>query len=55
MTNKQVICPLCGGSGRVSIEDYLLFGWETKCMACKGSGQLEILLDPDLDNLEDVE
>ena len=40
-------CPLCDGSGRVSIETYMKYGGKTKCFNCNGIGQVKILDIPD--------
>ena len=40
-------CPLCDGSGRVSLETYMKYGGKTKCFNCNGIGQVKILDIPD--------
>ncbi len=53
--SKLLTCPLCAGSGAVSIEDYLQFGGSTKCPACGGLGQLPVLDEIDLDKVDETE
>jgi len=36
-------CIACGGSGRITIEQYMARGGSTKCFVCNGTGQTKVV------------